>query len=128
MILSIDFDSETPIYTQISNQIIKGIACQELTEGEKLPTVRQLASDIGVNLHTINKAYNNLKIRGFLSINRRKGVVINSKDSFLYDTDYLDELKDNLAPLIYEAISRDVDSKLVINLVNELYQTVEEGK
>jgi len=128
MILSIDFDSETPIYTQISNQIIKGIACQELTEGEKLPTVRQLASDIGVNLHTINKAYNNLKIRGFLSINRRKGVVINSKDSFLYDTDYLDELKDNLAPLIYEAISRDVDSKLLINLVNKLYQTVEEGK
>jgi len=128
MILNIDFDSETPIYTQVSNQIIKGIACQELTEGEKLPTVRQLASDIGVNLHTINKAYNNLKIRGFLSINRRKGVVINSKDSFAYDTDYLDELKENLSPLIYEAISRDVDSKLVINLVNELYQTVEEGK
>ena len=76
MILRIDFDSETPIYVQIKNQVIEGIAKSELEIGEELPSVRALAEDIGVNMHTVNKAYNMLKDEGYIKIDRRKGAVV----------------------------------------------------
>lgn len=76
MILRIDFDSETPIYVQIKNQVIEGIAKSEIEIGEELPSVRALAEDIGVNMHTVNKAYNMLKDEGYIKIDRRKGAVV----------------------------------------------------
>ena len=56
MIIKIDFNSEEAIYTQLCNQIIVGIATAELCEGDSLPSVRQLAEEIGINMHTVNKA------------------------------------------------------------------------
>ncbi|ATD55675.1 GntR family transcriptional regulator [Clostridium chauvoei] len=76
MILRIDFDSEMPIYLQIKNQIIQGIAKKEIEDGEELPSVRGLAEDIGVNMHTVNKAYAMLKDDGYIKIDRRKGAVV----------------------------------------------------
>ena len=57
MILEIDFNSDEAIYVQLRNQIVKGIGKGELKAGEKLPPVRQLASDAGVNTMTVNKTY-----------------------------------------------------------------------
>jgi GntR family transcriptional regulator len=76
LILKIDFDSETPIYVQIKNQVIEGIAKGEIEIGEELSSVRSLAEDIGVNMHTVNKAYNMLKDEGYIKIDRRKGAVV----------------------------------------------------
>ena len=70
MFLEINLESEIPIYTQIRNEIIKGIALGQLNEGDGLPSVRQMAADMGINMHTINKGYNLLKQEGFLSIHR----------------------------------------------------------
>lgn len=64
MIIELDMSSSTPIYVQLRNQIVKGIGKGELKTGEKLPTVRQLASDAGVNTMTVNKAYQILKNEG----------------------------------------------------------------
>ena len=63
--IQIDFKSDEPIYMQLRNQIIMGIAVSKLTEGESLPSVRQLADTIGINMHTVNKTYNILKQEGF---------------------------------------------------------------
>lgn len=63
MIIELDMSSSTPIYVQLRNQIVKGIGKGELKTGEKLPTVRQLASDAGANTMTVNKAYQILKMR-----------------------------------------------------------------
>lgn len=63
MIIELDMSSSTPIYVQLRNQIVKGIGKGELKTGEKLPTVRQLASDAGVNTMTVNKAYQILKMK-----------------------------------------------------------------
>lgn len=63
MIIELDMSISTPIYVQLRNQIVKGIGKGELKTGEKLPTVRQLASDAGVNTMTVNKAYQILKMR-----------------------------------------------------------------
>lgn len=77
MLLDLDFNSEVPIYTQIREQIIKSIASGDLKINESLPSVRNMASEIGVNLHTVNKAYNLLKDEGYINIDRRKGAVVN---------------------------------------------------
>ncbi len=76
MLIEIDFQSDEAIYMQLRNQIIMGIAASILHEGDSLPPVRQLAGDIGINMHTVNKAYSVLRQDGFVTIDRRKGAVI----------------------------------------------------
>ena len=76
MILKIDFESEEALYIQLCNQIIMGIATEVLREGDSLPSVRQLADEIGINMHTVNKAYAVLKQEGFLRLDRRRGAVV----------------------------------------------------
>ncbi|MGL4912162.1 MAG: GntR family transcriptional regulator [Romboutsia sp.] len=78
MILNLDFNSDIPIYTQIREQIIKSIASGDLKIHESLPSVRNMAEEIGVNLHTVNKSYNILKDEGYINIDRRKGAVVNA--------------------------------------------------
>ena len=53
-----------------------GIATSEIQEGESLPSVRQLAETVGINMHTVNKAYTVLKQEGYIQLERRKGAVI----------------------------------------------------
>ena len=76
MILKIDFNSDEAIYIQLRNQIIMGIATSVIHEGDSLPSVRQLADTVGVNMHTVNKAYNVLKREGYISLDKRRGAVI----------------------------------------------------
>lgn len=76
MFISIDFGSDIPIYEQIKRQIVLGINKGQLKEGEVLPSVRQLGTDIGVNLHTVNKAYKELQNMGYVVIDRRVGTMI----------------------------------------------------
>ena len=75
-LLEIDFNSEEAIYMQLRNQIILGIATSRLQDGDTLPSVRQMAECIGINMHTVNKAYAVLRKEGIVSIDRRKGAVI----------------------------------------------------
>lgn len=76
MIISIDERSSEPLYKQIHNQIIAGIATGELEPGMSLPSVRSLASDLGINLHTVNKAYAILRDEGYVQMRGRAGAVI----------------------------------------------------
>ena len=118
MILKIDFESEEALYVQLCNQIICGIAMDVLHDGDSLPSVRQLADEIGINMHTVNKAYAVLKQEGFLRLDRRRGAVI------ALDMDKLramDEMKDDLALIVARGICRDVGRDQVHALVDELY-------
>ena len=71
MIIKINSRSEMPIYLQLRNQIVKGIGKGELEQGEILPTVRQMAADLGENAMTVSKAYQLLKAEGFIETDRR---------------------------------------------------------
>ena len=77
MLIRLDMASATPIYVQLRNQIVMGIGTGALKVGEKLPTVRQMAADAGVNTMTVNKTYQLLKAEGFIEIDRRRGAVVN---------------------------------------------------
>ena len=76
MLLSFDFASDVPLYQQLRNQIVLGIASGRLRPGERLPTVRALAEESGVNTMTVSKAYQLLKAEGYLTTDRRSGTVI----------------------------------------------------
>ncbi len=79
MFIEIDFNSDEAIYMQLRNQIILGIATSRFQEGDMLPSVRQLADTIGINMHTVNKAYTVLKQEGYVKVDRRKGAMIEKK-------------------------------------------------
>lgn len=76
MIIRIDQTSEEPLYLQIRAQIIEGIANGSLLAGDPLPSVRTLAQDLGINLHTVNKAYAVLRDEGYLVMKGRKGASV----------------------------------------------------
>ena len=95
MVIELDMSSSTPIYVQLRNQIVKGIGKGELKTGEKLPTVRQLASDAGVNTMTVNKAYQILKNEGFIRTDRRLGAFVS--EFIANDTDFTEKLESELA-------------------------------
>ena len=118
MIIEIDFNSNEAIYIQLCNQIIMGIATDQLKVGETLPSVRQLADTIGINMHTVNKAYSVLKQEGFLTIDRRKGAVI------AIDADKiraLEEMKRQLAVVLARGCCRNVSREEVHALIDEIF-------
>lgn len=72
MYISIDFNSDEALYLQLRNQIILAIVKAELQEGENLPSVREMAETVGINMHTVNKAYAILRQEGYLRVDRRQ--------------------------------------------------------
>ena len=76
MLLQLDFSSDEPIYLQIRNQIVQGIAQEHLLPEERLPTIRALADEAGINMMTVNKAYALLKQEGYITADRRSGAVV----------------------------------------------------
>ena len=81
MIIKINSRSEIPIYLQLRNQIVKGIGKGELEQGEILPTVRQMAADLGVNAMTVSKAYQQLRQEGYVATDRRTGVMVRQREA-----------------------------------------------
>ena len=76
MLIQIDQSAETPIYQQLRNEIVAGIAAGELAPGDSLPSVRALAADLGINLHTANKAYALLRDEGYVLMRGRAGAMV----------------------------------------------------
>lgn len=76
MILRINLASDEPIYLQIRQQVVEAIAVGELAPGDRLPAVRQLAGELGINMHTVNKAYAVLRDEGFITMRSRSGAVV----------------------------------------------------
>ena len=71
MFIRIDQALPDPLYRQIRDEVVRGIAQGELAPGDALPSVRNLASDLGINLHTVNKAYALLRDEGFVLMRGR---------------------------------------------------------
>lgn len=126
LFISFDLQSDAPIYVQLRNKIIEGIASKQLNPGDTLPSVRNLAKDLGVNMHTINKAYQLLKTDGFIQIHRQRGVVINPDGFPEVTTDFLEKVEEELRPLIAEAICRGMSQEDIRRLCDNLYHQVKE--
>jgi len=121
MLLQLELESNIPIYKQIANQIIVGIAKGELTEGEELPSVRQMASDIGINMHTVNKAYGILKQAGWVIIHRKKGALVSTSLKSQVDNHFVEILRDSLEASIAEAFLKGITKEEFVKLIEEKY-------
>ena len=97
MLISIDFNSDEAFYVQLRNQIIMGIATSEIRDGESLPSVRELADSVGINMHTVNKAY---------AILRQEG----------------DELRASLRDAVARAVCRNVSGQEIQSILNEVVE------
>ena len=124
MWIQIDTSSGEAIYLQLRNQIILGIASAELREGDTLPPVRQMAGEIGINMHTVNKAYTLLQEEGFLAIDRHRGTVVAME---IDKNKALEELRRGLKNTLAKAVCRNVTSGEIHGLVDEILQTFEPG-
>lgn len=119
MMIEIDFNSDEAIYMQLCNQIIYGIATSRIREGESLPSVRQLAEEIGINMHTVNKAYAVLREEGIIHLDRRKGAVI------AIDIDKmqaLETMKGQLSVVLAKGRCKNITKEDVYALVDEIYE------
>lgn len=124
MIIEIDFNSSEALYVQLTNQIIMGIATENIREGDSLPSVRQLADSIGINMHTVNKAYSVLRQEGFITLDRRKGAVI------ALDVDKakaIEEMRRGLKVLLAKASCNHISREEVHELVDDIYEGYETG-
>ena len=119
MIIEIDFNSDEALYMQLRNQIMLGIATSQFHVGEQLPSVRQLAEEIGINMHTVNKAYTLLKQEGYVKVDRRRGAVI------AIDVDRLEtiaQLQNELKVILAKSICKNISKEEVHALIDEIYE------
>lgn len=125
MLIEVDFNSDEAIYVQLQNQIIMGIATEMIKEGDTLPSVRRLADNVGVNMHTVNKAYSILKQEGFIQLDRRRGAVI------AIDVDKaraLLKLEEQLRILLAKGCCKNITREEVHTLVDEIFDEYGKGK
>lgn len=121
MLIEMDFNSDEALYIQLRNQIIMGIAKDLLRDGESLPSVRQMASELGVNMHTVNKAYALLRQDGYVKLDRRNGAVVSVS---LENRDvHVENLHSNMEMIVAQAICKEVTLDEMQELVREMYAT-----
>ena len=116
--IEIDFNSEEAIYIQLRNQIIMGIATSEIREGESLPSVRQLAERVGINMHTVNKAYSVLKQEGYIQLDRRKGAVIALDMNKL---EAIEKMRAQLRIVLARGLCKNISREEAHELVDEIF-------
>ena len=117
--IEMDFNSDEALYLQLRNQIIMGIASDRFREGDALPSVRQLADAIGINMHTVNKAYTVPKQEGYIRVDRRRGAVI------AIDVDKmraLEECKKELQVILAKSSCMNISKEEVHQLIEEIYE------
>lgn len=124
MLLSLDFSSQTPIYQQIRNQIVLAVADGRLQPGQRIPSMRALADEIGINMMTVNKAYQLLRQEGYLEIDRRSGARIAPMDDDLAFT--REQLHPQLTLLIGEARLHGISQESFLNLCRDIFHQQEE--
>ena len=117
MIIEIDFNSDEALYMQLRNQIILGIATAQYRQGDVLPSVRALADTVGINMHTVNKAYAVLRQDGFVKVDRRKGAVV------AVDIDKLTAMartKKDLQVVLAQALCRGLSREELHSMVDDI--------
>ena len=103
MRIVISNQSELPIYAQIKEQIKEQILNGIINEGTVLPSIRQLAKELGVSVITTTRAYNDLESEGFISSVQGKGSIVRKRDNSMIREQYLKRIEESLENAIATA-------------------------
>ena len=120
MFIEMDFNSDEALYMQLRNQIIMGIARDMLKDGESLPSVRQMASHLGVNMQTVNKAYALLRQDGYVKLDRRNGAVVSV--NLENKSHHVETIHSDMEMIVAQAICKNITMEEMQDLVQEMYE------
>ena len=118
MILNFDFTGNVPIYMQLRNQIVVGIAEGKLQPGEQLPTIRALAEESGINMMTVSKAYQILKQEGYIVTDRRSGARVAAQGKITVSQETIRQLRLRISELRLSGLRKEE----ILELCNKLYE------
>lgn len=115
--LTVDFASDEAIYLQLHNKIIEAIAAEKLVEGNSLPSVRQLAENVGINMHTANKAYAILRQEGYITLDRKNGAVVTLALDKLAAAE---QMRRDVRKLVARAVCSQLSKEEIHGIVDEV--------
>ena len=125
MFIQINPELEMPIYEQLTMQIMIGIIRQELQDGDVLPSVRSLAADLGVNMHTVNKSYHALEKKGLIQIIPKSGAIIRTNNGIPTQEEQ-GRISNSLKPMIVEALVIGMKEKEITGLIQSIIHKLKE--
>lgn len=118
MLIQIEPNSEIPIYIQLANELVKLMARGQLKNGDPLPSVRSFAADLGVNMHTVNKAYHELERKQFIQIVPKSGAIVSISGHS--DNSYDEQIITSLQPIIAESIVIGMSDQEIQEVVSSI--------
>jgi len=121
MYIQIEPQSDVPIYEQVTRQIIEGIARGEMKPGDTLPSVRNLAADLGVNMHTVNKSYHELEEKGIITIRAKSGAIIRSAEERALTPKQLQQIEKNLKPVVAEGMVLGATTEQIEHMMKKVF-------
>lgn len=127
MFIEIKPNSSVPIYLQLAQQLMEGMAKGELKPGDSLPSVRVFAADLGMNMHTVNKAYHVLEEKDFIQIVPKSGVIVRPKGMEKATEQQKQLLAEQIRPLLAEGLVLQLSEEEMVVMVRELVRHIKEG-
>ena len=115
--------SELPIYAQIKEQLKEQILSGQIAEGTALPSIRQLAKEIGVSVITTTRAYSDLEAEGFIATMQGKGSVVLPKDNGVVRDQYLMRIEEGLTTAIETARAIGISGEELTEIFGNLLRT-----
>ncbi|MBL4930969.1 GntR family transcriptional regulator [Clostridium paridis] len=114
--------SDLPIYEQIKVQIKEQILSGNITENEFLPSIRQLAKELGISVITTTRAYSDLEAEGFIATIQGKGSVVLPKDNQMVKEQYLRRIEESFLSAIDDAKIANISNKELIEILENLME------
>ncbi|QPC45549.1 GntR family transcriptional regulator [Mangrovibacillus cuniculi] len=124
MFIQLDPASDVPIYEQLRNSIMEGIVRGDLKPGDVLPSVRSLAGDLSVNMHTVNKSYHELEKKGIIRIVPKSGAVVEEFSKEDMTEDFLHQLSEALRPTLVESLIIGLSEEEIQQLIKKIIEDV----
>lgn len=114
--------SDLPIYQQINDQMIEQIMKGELTEGEQLPSIRNLAKELKISVITTKRAYDELEKEGYIDTLVGKGSFVSFKNKNLMKQKQLERIQNKLKLIVNDSKKYDIALNQLIEMVERFYE------
>ena len=125
MRIVISNQSELPIYAQIREQIKEQILNGSMEEGMVLPSIRQLAKELGISVITTTRAYNDLEQEGFIASIQGRGSIVQKKDNNMIREQYMKRIEEHLESAIATAKQLEMEEDELIMILKNLMKSDE---
>jgi GntR family transcriptional regulator len=120
-VFKLDMASGVPVYRQIMDQVMAGVASGALSTGDQLPTVRQLAVDLEINPNTVVRAYKELEIRGLIDTHHGTGTFIGTNKVKRSDLEHQRQLNQIVSDFVARAGSAGFTVEELVEQLQELH-------